>query len=275
MAIKVGEWNAEWERCKKVFEKVTKEKKPSDTFMKVALKTGLTGKFKAMDKAHEDFSKANSIKDEKKRADARQKHLADLGKAVTDAKKTVTDYLKVLDKAWKDEVKSTGSKVKLDSLNVLEKDLDAIISSADAFYNFASKTEGKRGKELSAALRDIATLLKNLDGTLKKGALFVAQNQRNSNLDEKEAITFFQENVQTVMRDINQNVGNIAKQLPDSAAEKKVGAAMFKALSDWAGQGKSAPDVKAMKSMKDVIELNKKMTARLKAVAEWRKKIKV
>lgn len=271
MAVEAGGWAKEWERAKKVFEVNTKSKKPSDAFIKVIQKTNLSTNFKAMDKAFEDYRAG--ARDKKDPLDKQLKALSDLEKALSAAKKACAAYVKVLDAAWKEELKTTGSKMKLDSLNVLEKDLEAIVVSGEAQLNMNKQIVGKKGKEMTDAVRSLSVLGKNLDATLKKGALFVAQNQRNSNGDEAEALKFFSENIQRAARDINQNVGNIAKLYPDGSMEKKTGDAIFKAMSDWAAKGGSAPDVKKMKTVKDMMDLNGKMTTRIKAIAEWRKKL--
>jgi hypothetical protein len=271
MAVEAGSWAKEWERAKTAFEKNTKSKKPSDAFIKAIQKTKLSTNFKAMDKAFTDYR--NGARDKKDPLDKQLKALEELDKALSAAKKACAAYVKVLDTAWKDELKKTGSKMKLDSLNVLEKDLEAIIVSGEAQLNMNKQIVGKRGKEMTDAVRSLNVLGKNLDATLKKGALFVAQNQRNSNGDETEALKFFSENILKAARDINQNVGNIAKLYPKSSTENKTGEAIFKAMADWASKGASAPDVKAMKTVKDMLDLNQKMSTRIKAIASWRKKL--
>ncbi|KUP92678.1 hypothetical protein [Tritonibacter horizontis] len=270
MAVEAGAWAAEWERAKKAFEKNTKSKKPSDGFIKMVSRTTLSTNFKAMDKGFNDYRSAGGKKD----LDKQLKSLDALAKALLAAKKACASYVKVIDAAWKEEVKKSGSKMKLDSLNVLEKDLEAIIVSGEAQLNLNKQIVGKRGKEMTEAVRSLNVLGKNLDATLKKGALFVAQNQRNSNGDEAEALSFFRENIMKAARDINQNVGNIAKLYPDGSVEKKTGDAIFKAMADWASKGANTSDIKAMKTKKDMLDLNGKMTTRIKAISEWRKKLK-
>ncbi|NIZ12708.1 hypothetical protein [Phaeobacter sp. HF9A] len=271
MAVEAGHWAAEWDRAKKAFEKNTKSKKPSDGFMKSIGQSGPASSFKAMDKAFDAYVAGK--RDKKDPLDKQLKALEDLSKALSAAKKSCAAYVKVIDTAWKAELKKTGSKMKLDSLNVLEKDLEAIVSSGEAQYNLNKKIVGKQGKEMTDAVRSLNVLGKNLDATLKKGALFVAQNQRNSNGDEAEALKFFSENILKAARDINQNVGNIAKLYPAGSTEKKTADAIFKAMSDWASKGAGSADVKKMKTMKDMLDLNGKMTTRIKAIAEWRKKL--
>ncbi len=273
MAIEAGKWAAEWDRAKKAFEKNTKEKKPSETFMKISLGSGIASKLKTMDTAFDNYVKAKG-KTETERVANKAKYLKELDKATKDAKKAVEAYIKVLNKAWADELKKTGSKMKLDSINVLEKDLDAMIESSEARIKFDAGLLGKKGEELKAAARDLGALIKNLDATLKKGALFAAQCQRNSNGDVAEAIEFFQENIQNAARDINQNVGNIAKQYDATSAEAKEGTSLFKEMSPWASNAKSQSDVKNMKTMKDMIANAKTYTDWVKKVAAWRKGLK-
>ena len=218
MAIKAGYYADEWARAKKAFEKNTKEKKPSETFMKVSLKSGLAGKFKKLDDAYNAHSAGGN--DKKDPLGKQMAAIDALAKALVDAKKSCSSYVKVVDAAWKKELKTKGSKMKLDSLNVLEKDMEAIIVSCEAQLNFLRKTTGVSRKEAIASTRTLGVLTKNLDATLKKGALFVAQNQRNSNLSEDEALTFFRDNINVTARDINQNVGNIGKLYPPSSPRK-------------------------------------------------------
>lgn len=271
MGIEGGKWAAEWERCKKVYEKKTNEKKPSATFLKVSKSSNLASSFKAMDKAFDAFVAGKVNK--KDPIGAQLKALEALDKALKAAAKACEGYIKIVDKAWKDELKKSGSKMKLDSLNVLEKDMEAIIESGRASLNFNREIVGKKGKEMMAAVRSLNVLGKNLDATLKKGALFVAQNQRNSNGSEAEALIFFRENLMKTARDINQNVGNIAKLYPPGAPEKNAGEAIFKAMSDWASKGANSSDVKGMSSMKEMLDLNGKMTTRIKAIGTWRKSL--
>ncbi|WP_420002885.1 hypothetical protein [Arenibacterium sp. LLYu02] len=274
MAVEAGKWAAEWDRAKKAFEKNTKEKKPSETFLKISLGSGIGSKLKTMDTAFDNYVKAKG-KTETERVATKAKYLKELDKATKDAKKSVDAYIKILNKAWADELKKTGSKMKLDSINVLEKDLDAIIESAEARVKFDAGLLGKKGDELKAAARDLGALIKNLDATLKKGALFAAQCQRNTNGDVAEAIAFFQDNIQDAARDINQNVGNIAKQYDATSAEAKEGTSLFKEISPWASNAKSQSEIKNMKTMKDVIANTKTYTDWVKKVAGWRKGLKV
>jgi len=271
MAVEAGSWADEWERAKKAFEKNTKSKKPSEAFIKAFSKSNLSTYFKAMDKAFNAYR--DGARDKKDPLDKQLKALSDLDKALSSAKKACANYVKVIDSAWKDELKKTKSKMKLDSLNVLEKDLEAIVVSGEAQLNLNKQIVGKRGKEMTDAVRSLNVLGKNLDATLKKGALFVAQNQRNSNGDETEALKFFSENILKAARDINQNVGNITKLYSPGSPEKNAGEAIFKTMADWASKGASAPDVKKMKGMKDMLDLNQKMGTRLKAITAWRKKL--
>lgn len=271
MGIKAGCWAKEWDRSKKAFEKNTKSKKPSETFMKISLKSGLAGKFKKMDDAFNAHTAGGMDKKDplKKQLEA----IAALNKALLDAKKSCASYIKVIAAAWKQELKTRGLKMKLDSLSVLEKDMEAIIVSCESQANFLRKTTGVAHKEMMAAVRSFGVLTKILDASLKNGALFVARNQRNSNLSVDEALKFFRDNINVTARDINQNVGNIGKLYPDGSPEARTATRFFQVMNAWAASGDGASDVKKMKTMDDMLKLNKEMKKRISDVAAWRKKL--
>lgn len=264
MPVKSGQWKAEWERAKKVFEEVTKKKKPSETFMKWGRsKSGLSTKFGEMDKKYAAFRAAQGVTEQ-------TKTIKELGEAIRDAGNAATKYIKTLDAEFEKEKKANkNAAVMTSSIKVLKADVEAIVSQAQGDLKFNAAMVGKSGKERANAVREFAVLKKVMVGAIKKGLLYTAQNTRNAKAERDDALKFFKDGFVTAARDVTQPYGNLLKLYSKDAKEVKAAAKSYKTLTTWSNAQGSPAEVRKVENMIELEYINDKLITELKSAAQW------
>jgi hypothetical protein len=250
MAIKLGQWKAEWDRMKKKFESETDRKKPSKTFLGKRLKSGVSSAFGKMDDGYNNFSKAK-IPD-------RPKLVKAFAKTVATAAKEVESYCKILDSAASKE--TDGSDIQK-LIKIMKKDAKACLAQAQGqvAQMSAIKDDGTYDPKL---MRTAKVLKATLHGTLKKSSLWIAQRARDKDVE------IFNNDINGITRDVTQNLANLLKVYKDTPAELKELRMCNIPLVAWADKGrkldKDADEAALIKELKLVQASIKRTSAWLK-----------
>ncbi len=229
LEIRVGKWQDAWNEAKEEFREETDDKKPSKTFLKVRVTSGLEKAAEAVDQAYADIVKTPWMTLEMSDK-AFEKKVKALEKKIGKFESKAGNYLRTLKKADKDDEDDDYRT----EIKVLSKHLEAVLGSMEsqptAFRNgrihnltkLKARKEGKtdeelreeqtRAKSVESFYRPALGMIKKARGTMAEVEKFLKKKYADLEQEQREEATKAMiGTLNTRARDASQQVNNILK----------------------------------------------------------------
>jgi hypothetical protein len=220
-------WADDWKKVKTRFEQETGKKKPSNKFLGIfRLGTGIENALKQCDEMDGKLGAAIA----KRQFAEAPKLLENFDLAITAFDTAQSGYQKQLAGAME-----KSDEVLKPFLDVLSKELKALLSKITVAYKARALVIEQAGKDLSALDYAFKMLTTSLESGIKKAEAFAAV------VRSKPLVETFNTGIVQAARDITQQIGNVQKAKTAGYQFEGDPTNLFKVMTPWAQGQRKVP----------------------------------